>query len=542
MSDMKNFILASLLLFVASPSNSQNKLPIYNAFEAIPELDKSSLSSFTISVPSSFNKSDLEFPSVDFSNKRITRVKYFYSANTENPAFAQNNLSDARYSNLIEQYPELENESIQWTTYAQTSCAGKPCVNELYHGFLIEYELINQPAIHDKVIEEPFRLGSENLPEQNFSINVNSDNIIAGTKGTRVHIPSHAFKRKDGSKFTGKAVVSLQEAVELEDIVLGNMETKTSSGDMLMSKGMVNITATDENGNELELKEHKAITVELTTSYDPEYSFYEGVTSKGGELSWTNPEEFNPDEFLGMFPERVNSLLTERGTFRVIKDVNGIIEKIFIPLKNESVEFSRSNYSKKQGRKKGLSRRESRVIARWFDQNSVKIDDLSKRIRVQGRYVLKLGLKANKTRNNEAAMPLNNTFQMKKLGWANIDCLAHFPNAKKMRFEMKNLSKGILGISISLVIPSINSMVKGWKKRNGNYSFTHGEHEVKALYPEGEVAYVVATGEKDGEEYSAIQKVVFGEGAVQNFEFEKRDKDATKRLIKEVFEQRADSL
>ena len=538
---MKNFILASLILIVASPSNSQNEIPIYDSFEVIPELDRTKLSSFVVSVPSSFNSSKLDFPAIDLSNKRVTNVRYYYSANTENPTFAQNNLSNERYKNLIAHYPDLKNTSVQWKTYAQTLCAGKPCVNNLFHGFLIEYELINESTI-EPIKEEPFQIGTKNLPNQEFSVNMKTEHVITGTKGTRVHIPSYAFQYDDGTKFTGNAVVNLQEAVDLEDIVLGNMETKTASGDMLMSKGMVNVTAQDQQGKNLELRSDKAVTVELTTIYDPAYSHYQGVEREDGSITWTDPQEFEPDEFLGMFPERVNNIISAKGTFRVIKEENGLIDEIHIPIKDKSVEFSRSNYTKKRGREEGLSRRESRVVAKWFDQNFVNIDDMSRRIRVQGAYFLRLSLKANRTENNLESMPINNVFQMKTLGWANIDCLSRFPNAKKMRFEVNNVTKGILGISISLVIPSINSMIKGWKKRNGNYSFTHGEYEMKALYPEGEVAFVVATGQKDGEEYSSIQKVVFGEGEVQDFEFQKRDKDATKRLIKEVFKQRADSL
>ncbi len=107
------------------------------------------------------------------------------------------------------------------------------------------------------------------------------------------------------------------------------------------------------------------------------------------------------------------------------------------------------------------------------------------------------------------------SFGMKKLGWANIDRLSD--GAKKMFFNahVDAVSAGD-EVKVSLMIPGRSIYIPGYKRPNGDYSFTHGESEQQANYPVGEEAYIVAKSGKDKNFKYAVKKIVLGTNAIES--------------------------
>jgi hypothetical protein len=83
------------------------------------------------------------------------------------------------------------------------------------------------------------------------------------------------------------------------------------------------------------------------------------------------------------------------------------------------------------------------------------------------------------------------SFGMKKLGWANVDRLAGTGNRIRFNAHVDGFSKDEAPV-VSLLIPSRGIYLPGYRRPNGDYSFTHGEYELTADYPKGEHAFILA--------------------------------------------------
>lgn len=105
-------------------------------------------------------------------------------------------------------------------------------------------------------------------------------------------------------------------------------------------------------------------------------------------------------------------------------------------------------------------------------------------------------------------------FGMKKLGWANIDRL--YNSGKPIVFNAR-----IGGVQnggapkVSLLIPGRGIYLPGYKRPNGDYSFTHGENEQSMAYPQGESAFIVAEAGAGTNFCYGVQEVVFGGDVVE---------------------------
>jgi hypothetical protein len=111
---------------------------------------------------------------------------------------------------------------------------------------------------------------------------------IKGNKGGFFKIAPNTLIREDGTPAVGPVSVELTEAYELTDILLAGLTT-TSGGQRLETGGMVNLTATDAEGQSLQLKTGTAITASIPTDYyNPDMKIFTGVklTEDGVPTDW----------------------------------------------------------------------------------------------------------------------------------------------------------------------------------------------------------------------------------------------------------------
>jgi len=107
------------------------------------------------------------------------------------------------------------------------------------------------------------------------------------------------------------------------------------------------------------------------------------------------------------------------------------------------------------------------------------------------------------------------SFGMKSLGWANIDrlCGSGLPIVFNAHVDAVTDDAAP---RVSLLIPGRGIYLPGYKRPNGNYSFTHGENEQAMAYPQGEHAFILAEmGEGDTHSY-ALKEVVFGSSVLES--------------------------
>ena len=75
-------------------------------------------------------------------------------------------------------------------------------------------------------------------PEQGFTIDPSTDNVIKGEKGTQIFIPANALRFPDGTAPTGKVNVELKEFFSISDFVSNSLST-TSDSFLLETAGML---------------------------------------------------------------------------------------------------------------------------------------------------------------------------------------------------------------------------------------------------------------------------------------------------------------
>ncbi len=519
---MKNIILTITVLCVTGLF-AQSDYPIYKnvQFSEAFNWDKMNESDFL--VPSPFAKPDLRIPKpIDFDKYDVKSITYYYSQNKSNPNFGQTKLSNERYEKLIATYPELVSKDIQWSTKVQNVCDNNECAEELFHGFVVSL----QPK--EKLVEEiKSPLGHDQLEDQSFRFKGEQENVIIGKDGTKILIPANAFVDGRGRVAQGNLTLKLKEAIHLEDIVLANLSTMTSSGEVLMSKGMIKVEAY-KGKYALQLAKDKSLTIEVPTKFEEGYSYYKGENSKG-DLTWTEPVPIEKNPQVNMNEVNMKKWgfkYTTKPYVEKVGDTDGL-DSLVVHMWNRDVYFTKDDFSIESAVGSGVMAKVARKMEKWFKKNEFDFDDVANKFYGSAWYSSKLlpflwkpmrwdGITTVRERDTSE---VGNVLAMNELGWANIDCLARNKHTVYASFNV-DLSgpEEMKDFSISLIVPSVNSMVPGFKRKNGNYSFTHGEQEDKVRMPLNEKVFVMASGISDGKQFFAINEYALGKKPVVDLE------------------------
>lgn len=137
-------------------------------------------------------------------------------------------------------------------------------------------------------IQELFRLLSD-LPE-NYTIDNRHDTLLMCKKGTVVSIPAYCLVKPKQPNYM--ITLTVRETIELSDMLLGNLNTMAGNK-LLETGGMVEIDATDQLGNEVNLLNEKSMTVYLPTdSIQPDFQAFYGTrnASPQATVNW-RPED-----------------------------------------------------------------------------------------------------------------------------------------------------------------------------------------------------------------------------------------------------------
>jgi len=97
-------------------------------------------------------------------------------------------------------------------------------------------------------------------------IDPQKDNMIQGDMGIGVQIPANALTDPEGRPIEGTVNFALAEALSNEQFLKEQLNT-SSNGELLETGGMIKVTATLENGTELQLKDNAPIIVTIPTDF-----------------------------------------------------------------------------------------------------------------------------------------------------------------------------------------------------------------------------------------------------------------------------------
>jgi len=379
-----------------------------------------------------------------------------------------------------------------------------------------------------KALSMPLDLGYDFLKTDSHIIQPSLSSYIVAPQGTRIEFAENSFVNQNGDLVESKIKISVKEAIEPSDIVLSSLTTMTSSGEILQTKGMIEVKATSE-GEEVFLAKNKAMKILMPVGFEDGYQYYEGV-DKGDEVKWTNPKliERQDDELVKRVMAMRRGSCGRRPAImyaKVGQELEGReLKSVTVHFKEGPTKFLKESYLIKDGKKAGLTKDQAETVEQWFLRNRMVARELTP----YGEYgkdvdKLKMVIDIEKAkllfRQNAAYIDpeMVNIFEMKNLGWANIDRLAKFPEAEKMKLmvEQKTISE-VDSLNLTLVVPSANVFIPGSIKEDGNYAFNSGPNQSEISMPKNEKAFIVAIASKDGQKYFDLKEISLGQNEIES--------------------------
>ena len=364
----------------------------------------------------------------------------------------------------------------------------------------------------DKYLNYNRTYNERNINTQLFYIDNSIDNIVKGQNGTKLIIPKNSFQSINDSLDQKNIRIELKEITQKSDFVIGNFSTITENREFLETGGMIYLQAYS-NGEELILKNGSSIKVAIPTdSLLNGMSIFEGERNSNGQMIWNNPIQ------IGQGEDSIPQILE----FEKSHNIRYTVE----PFGGDSTRYPQkvmSEVGRIAWRGTGLKiSKDSTLIIGGHIVNFIKQDTLTKWSQV---------FEVEKGNNNYLSdQNINYIFELKNLGWANIDRLlkdlrttdvkliVSIPEENKFNYVFTNL------ITERMYLP-------GYQKKDNTFSFTHGDFETTKL-PVGENAMIIATAYKGGEVYFGFEK--FEISKVNNVDVQL--KKVNENEIKEILE------
>lgn len=138
-------------------------------------------------------------------------------------------------------------------------------------------------------------------------------------------------------------------------------------------------------------------------------------------------------------------------------------------------------------------------------------------------------------KKNAAAYPGVYSFGMTTLGWANCDVLCGAKNPKTMKFNTRFSGANGQTVSTQLIVPGRNIFIPGYKRPNGDFSYTHGEFEQEMTCPVGEKAYVLAKAGSGTNFFYVLKEISFGEKEIEQIQLAPGDETSLDALLASLF-------
>lgn len=330
----------------------------------------------------------------------------------------------------------------------------------------------------------------DNITTQTFSIDASTDNIITGANGTKIRIPKSSFVDSSGQPILEIIEIQLKEVLTKQEIVLGNLTT-TFNGKPLETGGMIFIDAIS-NGKNLLIAEHKSIQVALPTDSTLNgMSLFSGIQDSSG-INWTNPIALN----------------------RPNVDSSGISMDIFE--KTTNIMYSIDGFDNSNDYPDSVQNEIGRIAwqgdgLKIRKDSTFKIGNYTVNFYKQNRLLKwnELFTFQKGTNNYNADKNTNYIFELKKLGWANIDRLLDDPRTKEVELitSIENQDE-FKFVYVTLLTQSM--YLPGYQKKDNTFGFSHNDTEPQEL-PVGETATIIATAYKNDKAYFAFKKITITE-------------------------------
>ena len=413
------------------------------------------------------------------------------------------------------------------------------------------------------------------IPLERFELNAKENNTIVAQNGTTLIISPNSFIDNDGNIVTN-VTIDIKENFEMSDFILSNLQT-IHNDEILVSTGMIYLSATDKNGNELLLSENKKIRIQIPQNQlDKNSKIFLGKREEDGTINWANIEE--PSKSLIPYPitflakiapwrciesdivnvyeekfknnlEFENTLVaTKEFTERVAcddeileiylnnldKNLYEVDEMVVQHLIKDSTDYLNSWIFKEVPNPNGGPRTKAQKDAHEWLVNNAN-ESFHNRINMFKGFAEQKLTKVDTTKiiDTTKIKDINQAFvsyNTSSLGWINVDIFYNDPKSEPIELIAKTNQEVQI---INLILKGRNVILNGYEKGENQYSFTKDEEGYNRL-PNGEKALITAIGYENGNLTFGKKEIILGKNKLEAIDMEKVSASELKEEIKKT--------
>ena len=335
---------------------------------------------------------------------------------------------------------------------------------------------------------------ADKLKDQSFLIDPSKDTVVRGMHGTEIRIPKNTFVDLSGKLVTEPVEVKLKEALSPFAIVQANLTT-TSNGKQLQTGGMIHVDARCDEWP-VKIAADKSIGVSIPEKEKLDgMQFFQGVETEKG-INWVNP----------------TALMEE------------------VPSDKNIVAPASTAENQQTGGQSGFGSTSSRsdldLLFDYVDSIAPTLPKVQPRDN-WGNITQKPFRGANSLIVDTR---IDYIFEMKELGWANIDRFYEDPRTQEVDLVTKITNEDQFD-AIFITLVASKMYIPGYQKKDGTFSFTHGDYERTKL-PIGEKATILATSYKNGTPYFDIISTTIKEKETITLTLNLTSEEALKQELK----------
>lgn len=413
------------------------------------------------------------------------------------------------------------------------------------------------------------------IPTERFELNTKENNTIVAQNGTTLMISPNSFIDNNGN-IVSNVTIEIKENFEMSDFILSNLQT-IHNDEILEFTGMIYLSVTDKNGNELSLSENKKIRIQIPQNQlDKNSKIFIGKREDDGTINWANIEE--PSKSLIPYPiaflakiapwrciesdivnvyeekfknnlEFENTLVaTKEFTERIAcddeileiylnnldKNLYEIDEMVVSHLVKDSTDYLNSWIFKEVPNPNGGPRTKAQKDAhKWL------VDDASKNYHNRINWYRELArqklttVDTTKLVDTTKIKDINKAFisyDASSLGWVNVDIFLKDPKSEPIELIAKTNQEVQI---INLILNGRNVILNGYKKGENQYNFTKDEQGYNRL-PKGEKALITAIGYDNGNLTFGKTEIILGKNKIENVDMKKVSATELKEEIKKT--------
>ena len=121
--------------------------------------------------------------------------------------------------------------------------------------------------------------------KQTFTINPTTDYMVTGVNGTTLFFSVNTFEDMNGNTVSGPVEIEMIETQNNKDMLLWNRPTTTTSGELLVSGGIVYVNVT-QGGNQLSINDNAPIQASVPSDNYIAMDYFTGSEDNDGRFGW----------------------------------------------------------------------------------------------------------------------------------------------------------------------------------------------------------------------------------------------------------------